>query len=80
MNEIAVLNQIAEVIDLKTYRDRKIAQNLAAATPDAFGDQFHYGQTPVTAFAMPVAFFVFWPGWFVVPQATALNSGGSGVA
>lgn len=73
-------NQVAEVIDLKTYRDRKTAQTLAATTPDAFADHFHYGQTPLVAFAMPIAFFVFWPGWFVVPHAPALNSGGSGVA
>lgn len=75
-----MVNQVAEVIDLKTYRDRKIAQTLAATTPDAFADHFHYGQTPLVAFPIPLAFLVFWPGWFVVPHAPALNSGGSGLA
>jgi len=80
LNGIAVLSQIAEVIDLKTYRDQKAAKDRAARAADAFADQFYYGQAPIVPFAMPVAVFVFWPGWFVVPHAPALSRDGSGSA
>lgn len=72
--------QMAEVIDLKAYRERKIEQGLAAAGTNAFAYNSDYGQTPLSPFAMPVAFFVFWPAWVVMPHVSILNKGGSGAA
>lgn len=73
-------NRIGEVIDLKAYRDRKVGRSLTATETEVFADDFHYGQTPLTPFAIPVAFFVFWPEWFFVSHAPVLNKDGSGAA
>lgn len=73
-------NRTAEVIDLKTYRERKAAERSATTTADSFADHLQYGQVPMP-FAMPVAFFVLWPTWVFTPQFTSASSkGGSGVA
>lgn len=81
MDEGVVANRTAEVIDLKTYRERKAEQGILAEAADAFAHNLHYGQTPLSPFAMPVAFFVFWPTWVFTPQfAYGSNKGGSGAA
>ena len=81
VNEGIVANKIAEVIDLKTYRERQAERRLAAKTAEAFAHNLHYGQTPLSPFGMPVAFFVFLPTWVFTPQfAFDSNKGGSGAA
>jgi len=81
MDEDVVANQIAEVIDLKTYRERKAEERLAAGASDTIACNLHYGQTPLSPFAMPVAFFVFWPTWIFAPQfASVSDRGRSGAA
>lgn len=81
MNEDVVVNRAAEVIDLKTYRERKAEQATLAEAADVFAHNFHYGQAPLSPFAMPVAFFVFWPTWIFTPRfASDSNRGGNGAA
>lgn len=74
-------NQSAEVIDLKTYRERKAEQRLAAEAGDTIACNLHHGQTPLSPFAMPVSFFVFWPTWILTPQFALISDRvGSGAA
>jgi hypothetical protein len=75
-----VASQIAEVIDLKLYRERKAAKRLADQAAVAGGADFGHGRVSQSAFAVPVAFFVFWPTWVFMPHGPVLHKDGSGVA
>jgi hypothetical protein len=80
MDEDVVASQTAEVIDLKTYRERKAEERPAAA--DGFiARDLHFAQAFLAPFSMPVAFFVFWPTWILAPQfAQVSDKGGSDAA
>ena len=73
-----MVSQTAEVIDLKTYRERKAAERRAGEAAVSYAA--HPGHVAVP-FAMPVMFWMVWPTWVYAPQpAYAWNEGGSGAA
>lgn len=75
-----VLNQTAEVIDLKTYRERKAERRSMAETQGSYTRSFQYGQQTLPL-AMPLAFCVFWPIWVYMPGPSfASNKGEEGLA
>jgi hypothetical protein len=74
-------SEVAEVIDLESYRRRKSQVRSTPEDASLFGDQFDYGQIPQSSFIVPVAFFVFWPTWVLMPSpATFSLREGNGLA
>ena len=71
-------SQIAEIISLILYRERKAGERSAAEAE--IGADFDYSLMAQSSLAMPVAFLVFWPTWVFMPYASVLNKDGSGAA
>jgi hypothetical protein len=77
-DEDVVANQTAEVVDLKTYRERKAEEGLTTKAGGIIAYSVHHGQTPLSPFAMPVAFLV---SWIFTPSfASVSDRGGGGAA
>jgi hypothetical protein len=67
-----VARQGAEIIDLEWYRDRRSGKGVQKGSALS---ELPSVQTQMNSmsFAMPAAFFVFWPTWVFSPQFTGVQ-------
>jgi hypothetical protein len=67
--------QLAEVIDLKAYREQRSAASRVRGSQS--GRPSTAGAVSPATFVMPTAFFFFWPSWVLAP-AFPIDSAATG--